>query len=275
MHDRPMLAARAHRLVSGPSLVALLLLVTAGAAAQAPPLVAYGGDALPFTPGEHLTYRVRSDKFGNVGHGTMSVEGPVDARGMVTWLLRSEMHARVGIVRASERAESWLDPARMLALRFRKRERRAFLGHEAQVELFPEERRWEGQKGKSGESPTSVPLDELSFIYYVRTLPLDTDTLMRVVRHYDPERNPVEVRVIRRDSLLTEAGPFHTIVVEMRVKERGHFDGQGTIRLHLSDDARRLPVRIESNVPVLGQTTLTLERLEMRPPAADSVSGNR
>ena len=117
--------------------------------------------------------------------------------------------------------------------------------------------------------PTNVPLDELSFIYYVRTLPLDSDSILRVVRHYDTERNPVEIRVLRRDSVLTEAGLFHTIVVEMRVKERGHYDGQGTIRIHLSDDARRLPVRIESNVPVLGETVLTLERIEVRQPETE------
>lgn len=246
-------------------LAVLQLIAASGAGAQSVSDLVPESHALPFAVGERLTYRVRSGKFGSVGRGVMTVEGPVDVRGTETWVLRSEMHARVGFIGATERAESWLDPARMLALRFRKHEKRAFLGRNAEVDLYPEERRWLEPRGRSGESPTDAPLDELSFIYYVRTLTFDTDTVMRVVRHYDAERNPVEVRFIGRDSIQTGAGAFHTVIVEMRVKERGHYDGEGTIRIHLSDDARRLPVRIQSNVPVLGETVLSLETFTQPP----------
>lgn len=263
MPDMPALAARPRRRVPA-RLLAMLLLVTAGAGAQSAPELGTGTPGLPFSIGERLTYRVKSGKFGAVGRGVMTVDGPVDVRGTATYLLRSEMHARVGFIGAMERAESWLDPSRMMSLRFRKQEKRAFIGKDAQVELYPDERRWQEPKGRMGESPTDAPLDELSFIYFVRTLALDTDTVMQVVRHYDADRNPVRVRVIGRDSIMTGAGAFRTIVVEMRVKERGHYDGEGTIRIHLSDDARRIPVRIESLVPILGQTVLTLDSVSPR-----------
>jgi hypothetical protein len=113
--------------------------------------------------------------------------------------------------------------------------------------------------------PTTAPLDELSFIYFLRTLPLDSDSVERVTRHYDPARNPIAVRVIGRDTVRTNAGTFPTIVVEMRVKDARRYAGEGVIRLHLSDDAFRYPVRIESSVPVLGATVLTLESYT-RPP---------
>ena len=67
------------------------------------------------------------------------------------------------------------------------------------------------------------------------------------------------MRVLARDTVRTRAGTFATIVVEMRVRDPQRYGGEGTIRLHLSDDARRIPVRIESSVPVLGATVLTLE----------------
>jgi hypothetical protein len=214
----------------------------------------------PFDIGERLRYRVSVAKFGNVGEGEMSVTGPVDVRGTETVLLRSEIRARIGFANNTERAESWIDPTRMAALRFEKRTRGALTRDEDQrVELYPTDQRWEDQRGNHGQSPTTAPLDELSFIYYLRTLPLANDSVDSVVRHYDPARNPVVVRVIGRDTIRTKAGTFPTVVVEMRVKDPRRFNGEGVIRLNLSDDANRYPVRIESSVPVLGKTVLTLE----------------
>ena len=224
--------------------------------------------SLPFGAGERLEYRVSVAKLGNVGGGVMTVEGPVDIRGTATLALRSEIYARVGVIKSTERAESWIDPTRMAALRYQKRTRGMFSRGEERVELFPDEQRWENQRGKSGQSPTAAPLDELSFIYYLRTLPLGADSASgagSVDRHYDRDRNPVAVRVIGRDTLQTRAGSFATIIVEMRVKDPQRYGGEGTIRLHLSDDAHRYPVRIESSVPVLGATVLTLEAVTPAP----------
>jgi hypothetical protein len=219
---------------------------------------------LPFTIGERLNYGVT---VGNrhVGQGSMSIQGPEDVRGVATYLLRSEVRARLGPIKAIDRADSWLDPARMSALRFRKRERRAFTGSDEQVELFPDEQRWQTTRGDGGESPTNAPLDELSFIYFIRTLPLVPDTVYRVARHYDRERNPVEVRVVGRDTVRTEAGTFSTIIVEMHVRDAGRFHGDGVIRLHLTDDMCRIPVRIETSMPVIGSTVLTLESYTRAP----------
>jgi hypothetical protein len=47
--------------------------------------------------------------------------------------------------------------------------------------------------------------------------------------------------------------------VEMRVKDPRRYKGEGVLRIHLTDDACRIPVRIESTMPVLGTTVLTLE----------------
>ena len=238
------------------SFVAVLQLcaVVRTATAQAP--------ELPFAVGERLQYRVSTGKLGSIGEGVMTVEGPVDIRGTEALVLRSQIHARVGFFKTSERSESWIDPTRMAALRYSKRVRGPFAGGDQRVELFPEDQRWQDQRGRTGESPTSEPLDELSFIYYLRTLPLDADTENQVVRHYDRDRNPITVRVLGRDTVRTKAGTFATILVEMRVKDPQRYGGEGVIRIRFSDDAHRYPVRIETSVPMLGTTTLTLESFD-------------
>lgn len=212
----------------------------------------------PFGIGEHLTYAVRVSKLGQVGHGSMWVEGPVDVRGTDAVLLRFHFRTRVGFVTASNETDSWLDPARMASLRFRKRERHPLSKHDEAVELFPAEQRWEGSEG-AGHSATDAPLDELSFIYFLRTLELRPDTTYRFDRHFDPARNPTTVRVVGHETLTTDAGEFRTTIVEMRVKDRRFRDGrEGVIRINFSDDTCRIPVRMESSAPIVGRAVLTL-----------------
>lgn len=211
----------------------------------------------PFSVGEELTYRVRARV--GAGRGSMRVEGPVDVRRTRVYVLRSEIQARFGPVRAENHTTSWLDPERMAALRFSKHERQPLSRHDQDVELFPEQRRWKAADGTVGASLSDAPLDELSFIYFIRTLPLTADTIYRFNRHFEAGRNPVTVRVVKREAVSTTAGEFRTVLVEMRVKDPRRYRGEGVIRINLSDDERRLPVRIESTVPIVGNAVLTLE----------------
>ena len=188
----------------------------------------------------------------------MSVEGPVAVRDVETYVLRFSLRARFGFLTAEDRTSSWIDPQRMAVLRFHKHERHPLSKHDEKVELFPQDGRWERSPSDTGVSPTDAPLDELSFIYFVRTLPLLPDTTYELTRHFESGRNPIQVRVVRRDTLVTEAGTFPTVFVELRVKDPRRYKGDGVIGIHFSDDNQRLPVRITSSMPVFGATVLTL-----------------
>ena len=243
------------------AVVALLLL--GPCATQGRGQVAAGSErdrALPFAAGEVLVYNLRVGALA-AGSGVMWIEGPEFVRGLPTLLLRSHMEARVGPLGGSGETESWIDAERLASLRFARRERRLFSRAREAVELFPVERRWTTDDGRSGKSPTDDPLDELSFIYYIRTLPLPGDTSFSVSRHFEPERNPVSIRVVGRETLTVPAGTFDVVIVEMRVKDPRRYRGEGVIRIYLTDDRCRLPVRIESDVPTVGRTVLALERV--------------
>ncbi|HET9012173.1 MAG TPA: DUF3108 domain-containing protein [Gemmatimonadaceae bacterium] len=218
-------------------------------------------ERLPFAPGERLTFRGRVHT-GVSGGGTLWVEGPVDVRGTSTWLLHSDMEGRVGPLRATDRNASWLDPIRMTALRYTSRERHIVSRHDDAIEIFPGERRWSSAAGLEGETVGPAPLDELSFLYYVRTLPLGDDTTLTLARHFDVARNPTVVAVVGREEIDVPAGRFRAVVVEMRVRDARRYRGEGTIRIHLSDDACRLILRLESRVPDAGPATLSLQSYE-------------
>ena len=238
------------------SLVTRLVIALAASAALGNDLPAQDSEALPFRVGERLVYdgRVR----GITGRGTMWIDGPVDVRGVPTYELHFDFAARVGPLTVSQKSTSWLDPERMAAMRFRKRERHLLARREESVELFPEERLWRAKDGETGASPTTAPLDELSFIYFIRTLPFSSDSTLRFARHFDLERSPTLVRVLGREQVDTPAGSFGTVVVEMRVRDPQHYKGEGRIRFSISDDRCRLPVRIESTIPDAGTVVLTL-----------------
>src|SRR5690606_11983948 len=108
--------------------------------------------------------------------------------------------------------------------------------HDEEVELFPAERRWEAASGARGSSPTEAPLDELSFFYFIRTLPLAPGAVHELNRHFEPGRNPVVVKVLGREQVRTAAGSFATVLVEMRVKDPRRYGREGVIRLNLTDD---------------------------------------
>ena len=214
--------------------------------------------ALPFSIGEKLTYEVSIAKGDKVGTATMWIEGPVDVRGTSTYLLRFDSRIRIALLSAVSRSSSWFDPLRGSSLRFLKYERNPLTHNDESVDLYPDQKEWKSAKGESGLSPSSTPLDELSFMYFIRTLPMTPGTTYRFDRHFDAARNPTTVSVIRREVIPTPMGELRVILVEMRVRDPRHFRGEGVIRIHLTNDDCRLPARIESTMAVVGTAVLTI-----------------
>lgn len=217
-----------------------------------------GAQALPFAPGDECVYR-GSNRLGRIGTGRMAVEGPVQEGGRSTYLLRFDFSGRVGPATISDQSRSWWDPAARTSVRYTKRERSPVSSVTQDVRMDPAGRRWAAEDGRGGAMSTAAPLDELSFIYFLRTLPLADGDTYSFTRHYEPGRNPVTVRVVRRGTTRVPAGEFRTVQVEMRVRDPGRYGGEGVINFHFSDDERRLPVRIESSVPVGGRVVLSLQ----------------
>jgi hypothetical protein len=213
---------------------------------------------VPFSVGEKLTYHVTLANGSKVGMATMWVEGPVDVRGTRTLLLRFDSRIRFLLLPAVSHSSSWFDPIRGASLRFLKHERNPLSRQDDSVDLYPDEKRWKSAAGEGGLSSTSSPLDELSFMYFIRTLPMTAGATYDFDRHFDATRNPVKVTVVRREVIPTGMGELHVVRVEMRVRDPRHYKGEGIIRIHLTDDECRLPVRIQSTMPVIGTAILTI-----------------
>ena len=105
-------------------------------------------------------------------------------------------------------------------------------------------------KDSTYETPQYVH-DIMSAFYYTRTLdftdarPGDSDTLYNF---YKNKSHELLVRFLGRQELEVAAGTFRTIVVEPLVKEGGLFKSEGRIVVWLTDDERKIPVRVNTKV---------------------------
>jgi uncharacterized protein DUF3108 len=216
------------------------------------------GDPLPFGVGERLTFTVSTNHLNKVGEAVMLLSGPVDVRGTSTMLASFDTHVSVARVKASNESRSWIDTRDLTSLRFAKHEHRPLATEDDSVEIFPDRHHWSGAHD-TGTVTSDHPLDELSFIYFLRTQSFAPDSTYSFDRHYDTRRSPTTVRVVKHETLHTPAGTFETVELEMRVRDGAEYKGEGVLYLWISDDRCRLPVRIESAMPVLGTGILVLE----------------
>ena len=212
---------------------------------------------VPFGAGERLEYSVHG-ALGASGRGVMSMTGPVDVRGTMTLLASFTTEARVAFMRGHTVGRSWIDPTTMRSLRYVSDEKRPFFSRRDSVEIDPVNQHWVAASGDTGSTATPYPLDELSFIYFLRTREWLLGHVYTFHEFYDQSRTPTTVQPLARDTLRTSAGAVPTLKLQMRVKDAQR-DAIEAILIWLSDDDCRIPVRIESTVKPLGTATLTLE----------------
>jgi len=112
---------------------------------------------------------------------------------------------------------------------------------------------------------TKQTYDTLSSFFYFRTVPLQVGTSY-YIDIFDCKRLwNTEVKVLRREELVTPLGRFKTVVIHPLLKSEGLFARTGDIFIWLTDDDRRIPVQMKSKV-VVGSITATLTGGSYWPP---------
>ncbi len=221
--------------------------------------VAHPRDSLPFGNGERLSFVIHTSKFGNVGKAVMALNGPVEVRGVETSVASFDANAGIAFLKGKDATQSWIDLNRMASLRYEKIEHRPFSSARDSVEIYPDLHYWQATRGDSGTTTSDNPLDELSFIYFLRTVTLLPDSIYSFDRHYDKRRLPTTVRIVKHETLTTPLGPFNTVEYEMHVVDARDYKEHGVLFLWISDDRCHLPVRIESVMPLLGNGIMTIQ----------------
>jgi hypothetical protein len=216
---------------------------------------------VPFGPGESALYQV---KFGflSVGEGRMQVAALDRVRGRQTYRIDWTIRGGMPGARVNDRWQSWLDVGDLYSHRYVTDLNEVRYKAQRHWEFYPEELRWVREdNGETGDLASARPLDDVAFVYYVRTLPLQVGDVYTLPFYFRESGNPVVVRVLRKDRVQVPAGTFNTIVVQPIIRTRGLFSEGGQAELHFTDDHRRILVYLQSKVS-FGNLSLHLRSVE-------------
>jgi hypothetical protein len=199
----------------------------------------------PFNVGEELTYRV---KFGKIPVGTarMHVAGVEDIRGHPTFHLVFTIDGGLPFFRVHDRYDSWIDTLTLASRRHVQEIREGGYKRNRRYEIFPEERSFRENDDTTLQASVDSPLDEGSFIYFIRTVRVPVGQTREFQQYFKPDRNPVVIRALRRDTVEVPSGRYPTVVVRPSIRANGIFAEDGQAELWISDDAKRMLIRMES-----------------------------
>jgi hypothetical protein len=253
---------RALAAAAGVAMLAAAAQADAGVARLAAPVQAEA-PRYPFGPGERAEYRL---KLGGVavGRGSLEMLGAENVNGRPAWRTRMTVQGGVPGARVNDLYESWIDTAGLYSRRFHQNLHEVRYRRNRTYDFFPERRTWRRENGETGTLPTAQPLDDLSFLYHARTLPLTVGTTYTLRDYFKEDGNPVVLRVVRRETIEVPAGRFRTKVVRPVIRTRGLFGEGGQAEVYFTDDDRHLVVMISSRVPLVGSLTMHLQ--SYRPP---------
>jgi hypothetical protein len=93
--------------------------------------------------------------------------------------------------------------------------------------------------------------DVISGFYHLRTLSLEVGKVVSIDIFDSNKFYTAEVSVLGKEKIgISALGEIDTIKVKPELKSEGLFQRKGDILIWLSDDDRRIPVRVETKVPV-------------------------
>ena len=222
-----------------------------------------------FHPGETLTYDVSWSGVFSAGTVTMTVESEMlpEEREVLKFVVRGRTQGLVNrVYPVDDTVQSVFDPLLMQSVTYILRES---YGKKRRLRVTEFDHARRTAVCRLNEDPPktlAIPegvQDGLSLLYFLRTredLPTGRRLDIDVVdsgKHWT-----VEVAVLSREKAATAAGEFDTIKIRTSPKDKGVLTGKGVVLLWLTDDDRKVPVRMKSTLKV---GSFLFELTDMKP----------
>ena len=199
--------------------------------------------------------------FNNIGRGSMEVVGVEDIRGRPAVHTNFHLKGRWLFFSANYVLESWIDQANFTSMRFTQDNDEDASDRDKVYEIFGERQTYRVNNGPELPS-VADPLDEGALLYHVRTMDLEVGKTYELNRYFRPDRNPVIVKVLKKETVSVPAGTFNTIVIQPIIKSKGIFSEGGQAQIWLSDDKDRVMVQMRVRLKV---ATISLQLTSHRP----------
>jgi len=256
-------AWRARSLISAArkaaTMVVLALLAATGAlGAQDHVCTGNMVSAVPFPVGERLSFNAKYGIF-NVGSAAMEVMGIDTVHNVEAVHIRFRISGGALWYHLDQTIESWVGRYDFRSRRFSSVQDERDRHRERQYEIFPDSGFYREVGRDTTFATVLEPLDDASFLYWIRTVPLDVGKRYEYPRYFRPDRNPVIIEVVRRERVSVAGKKWRALVVRPKIPQaRGIFAEKSETLIWLSDDAQRLVLAIQSKFS-FGQVTLKLK----------------
>ena len=209
--------------------------------------------------GERLSYSVSFGKI-SVGSGVMRLVTADSLRGHAVWRATLTISGGFWMFSVRDSTESWFDPHTFSSRRFIQEIREPRHSASRAFEIFPERATFQ-PRNEDEVSSVAEPMDDVSLVYFARTLPLEPGQCYELHRYFKPKDNPVVLRVVKRDKITVPAGTFDAILVQPELTTSGIFSKKGRADLWLSDDPLHIVLQLNSALP-FGSINLYLSKVD-------------
>ena len=205
--------------------------------------------AMPaFGVGEHLEYAVSFSRL-HVGSGEMSLVALDTTSGPAAWNARLTVSGGVPFFHVRDTMSSLFDTTTFSSRRFTQHINEG--PYHAQRNFAIDALGRTYTKNDGAPSPSSSdPVDDVSLIYLVRTLPLADGDRYEFNRYFQPDQNPIIIRVVRRERISVPAGTYAAILIEPEIRASGIFSQNGHAQLWFSDDSSRLLLQMKARLSI-------------------------
>jgi hypothetical protein len=217
-----------------------------------------------FPVGETLMYDARFG-FLNIGQAAMQVLSQDTIRGIPALHIAFFVQGGTFFYRMNNRMDSWVGLADFASRRFIQDNDEGGRKRYNRYEIYPDSGFYRQAGVDSAIATSADPLDDVAFFYFARTVPLEVGKRYEYNRYFRPDRNPVVLEVLARDTIDVPAGRFATVVIQPTIKGRGVLAEASEPRMWLSDDDRRIMVQLKSKFS-FGVITFRLRSAEQRGP---------
>jgi LysM repeat protein len=214
-----------------------------------------------FNVGEKLTFAVQ---YGSItaGYATMSIPEAVDQSGRPVYHIVAEAKTHPffeHIFKVQDRIESYIDADYLFSWRYEKHLHEG--GYQADAAYLFDQRAGrmrEPAKGKDEAMPIGSQ-DVISCFYAFRTMDMTVGSEHSIRVSADDMKNyELKVNVLRKERVSTLAGDFDCVVVQPHLTFQGVFQQKGEVFIWLTDDERRIPVKVESKIAI-GSININLQ----------------
>jgi hypothetical protein len=214
--------------------------------------------AVTFPVGERLSFSAKYGIF-SVGNAVMEVVGLDTVRNTETVHIRFRISGGALWYHLDQTIESWVGRHDFRSRRFSSIQDEGDKHRERRYEIFPDSGFYREEGRDTTFATVPEPLDDASFLYWVRTVPLEVGKRYEYARYFRPDRNPVIIEVVKRERVSVAGKKWRAIVVSPKIPQgRGIFAEKSETHIWLSDDPQRLVLAIQSKFS-FGQVTLKLK----------------